>query len=204
MTGRVRTAVLISGRGSNMRALVDAARSPDFPADIVGVISNKVGAAGLEFARSAGIETAVHLLRNYPDRTEADAAMTATLEKWNVEIVCLAGFMRILSDRFTTRWAGRLINVHPSLLPAFRGLDTHRRALEAGMREHGCSVHFVVPELDAGPVIAQAHVPVRPDDDAEILAARVLEQEHKIYPLALREVARGRVRLVQNRARWFH
>lgn len=178
-----------------MQALVEAASADDFPAEIIGVISNRTAAAGLEFASSRGLKTAVHPLSAYADRETADAAMTKTLQDWGAEIICLAGFMRILTPEFTRHWMGRAINIHPSLLPKFKGLDTHQRAIDTGETRHGCSVHFVVPELDAGPVIAQAEVPVRADDDADSLAARVLVEEHRLYPQALRLVASGTVRL---------
>lgn len=191
--GQKRVGILISGRGSNMRALIEAAQLADFPAEIVGVISNRASAEGLAFAAQAGIATAVLPLKDFADKSAADAAITATLEEWRVEVVCLAGFMRILTAEFATHWLGRAINIHPSLLPKFKGLDTHRRAIAAGENCHGCSVHFVVPELDAGPVIAQAEVPVLPGDDAATLAARVLAEEHRLYPAALRKLALGEV-----------
>lgn len=194
MSGKKRAGILISGRGSNMEALIAAATRPDYPVEIAGVISNKPSAAGLETAKAAGIPTAVHPLKSYPDKVAADAAITGTLESWEAEIVCLAGFMRILSTEFAEHWLGRVINIHPSLLPKHKGLDTHQRALDAGDKVHGCSVHFVVPELDAGPVILQAEVPVLAGDDADALAARVLAEEHRIYPEALALVASGRVR----------
>ncbi len=183
-------AILISGRGSNMNALIAAAGRPDYPARIVGVISNRVNAPGLEAARNHGIPTAVHVLADHDSKTATDAAITKTLEGWNTQIVCLAGFMRILGDEFTRRWQNRLINIHPSLLPRFKGLDTHRRALEAGEKLHGCSVHFVIPELDAGPVIAQSKVPVLPGDTARSLEERVLRAEHDLYPRALEKLCR--------------
>lgn len=191
MSGKKRVGILISGRGSNMEALIAAARDPEYPAEIVGVISNKLSAGGLETAQAAGIPVAVHPLKSYPDKVSADAAITETLESWDVEIVCLAGFMRILSKEFAEHWLERAINIHPSLLPKHKGLDTHQRALDAGDKVHGCTVHFVVPELDAGPVILQAEVPVLPGDDAAELAARVLVEEHRIYPQALALVASG-------------
>lgn len=196
MSGKKRVGILISGRGSNMQALVAAAKAADYPAEVAGVIANRPGAEGLGIAEAEGICTAVHPLKAYADRAAADAAMTRTLEQWSVELICLAGFMRILSPEFTQHWLGRAINIHPSLLPKFKGLDTHQRALDTGETRHGCSVHFVVPELDAGPVIAQAEVPVMPGDHAEKLAARVLIEEHKLYPEALSLVAREKCRLV--------
>ena len=191
MRRRVRSAILISGRGSNMAALIEAARAPDFPAEIALVASDKSEAAGLALAKRAGIATAAFDPKIYAGRDEFDASMQAMLEIHRIELVCLAGFMRILGALFVNRWRGRMVNIHPSLLPAYRGLDTHERALADGVEEHGCTVHFVEPELDAGPVIAQARVPVLKGDDAEILAARVLVEEHRLYPRALAEVARA-------------
>ena len=189
MNGRLRVAVLISGRGSNMAALIEAARSRQFPAEIALVLSNKPGAPGLDFAREAGIAVETVESGHFADREAFEAALQATLDAHRIEFVCLAGFMRVLGSKFVERWHGRMLNIHPSLLPDLRGLHTHERALAAGLREHGCTVHFVEPELDAGPIVAQAPVPVLPDDDAERLAARVLVEEHKLYPRALAEVA---------------
>ncbi len=190
-----RVGILISGRGSNMQALIRAAEKPEYPAQIVGVISNRADAEGLVFAERAGIPTSVIPVKQFADRIAADRAMTSQFEAWEVDIICLAGFMRVLTPEFTTHWLGRSINIHPSLLPKFKGLDTHQRALEAGENKHGCTVHFVVPELDAGPIIGQAEVPVLDDDDAPTLAARVLVEEHKLYPEALRKLALGQVSL---------
>ncbi len=190
-----RVAILISGRGSNMRALIEAAAQRDYPAEIVLVISNVADAGGLDFAKQHGITTDVIEHGKFPSREIFDNAIDQRLEAANIEIVCLAGFLRLLSPRFTEKWRGRMINIHPSLLPAFKGLHTHRRALEAGAQEHGATVHFVVPELDSGPAILQAKVPVQPGDDEHTLAARVLAEEHKIYPQALRLVAEGKARL---------
>jgi len=187
------TAILISGRGSNMRALVEAARAPDYPAEIVGVLANKADAEGLAFARAAGIPTAVRALRDYPDKEAADAAIEVVLRAWGAELVCLAGFMRILSPGFVGRWRGRILNIHPSLLPLHRGLHTHAQALADGVAEHGCTVHFVTPGMDEGPPILQARVPVLPGDTVETLSERVLAEEHRIYPRALAMVARGEV-----------
>ena len=189
MSDRLRVAALISGRGSNMAALVEAARSPDFPAEIALVVSNKPGAPGLDFAGEAGIAVETVESTRFPDREAFEVALQATLEAHRIEFICLAGFMRLLGTKFVERWRGRMLNIHPSLLPELRGLHTHARALAAGLKEHGCTVHFVEPELDAGPIIAQARVPVGPVDDAESLAARVLAEEHRIYPEALAEVA---------------
>lgn len=189
MSARARVAILISGRGSNMAALIEAARAPDFPAGIALVLSNKADAGGLALARQAGIATAIVESRAYPTREAFEAAMQARLASHRIDLVCLAGFMRVLSAPFAERWRGRMLNIHPSLLPALRGLRTHERALAAGLREHGCTVHFVEPELDAGPIVAQARVAVLLDDDADMLAARVLVEEHKLYPQALAAVA---------------
>jgi formyltetrahydrofolate-dependent phosphoribosylglycinamide formyltransferase len=188
-----RVAILISGRGSNMEALVRAAEAPDYPAEIVGVLSNRGEAAGLAFAVAAGIPTAVRSHKDFTTREAFDAALDAVLADWRAEIVCLAGFMRLLTPGFVGKWEGRMLNVHPSLLPAFRGLATHERAIEAGVAEHGCTVHFVTAGLDEGPAILTARVPVLPGDDPERLAARVLAEEHRIYPEALALVARGEV-----------
>lgn len=199
-TGRIsrkRVGVLISGRGSNMVSLAEAAQAPDYPAVLALVVSNIPDAAGLERARSFGIATATIDHRPFgKDREGFERAVDELLRVNQVDLVVLAGFMRILTPWFVKRWEGRMINIHPSLLPLFKGTDTHRRALEAGVAEHGCSVHFVVPELDAGPVILQARVPVLPGDDEDKLSARVLAEEHKLYPAALAEVASGRARLV--------
>lgn len=193
---RVPTAILISGRGSNMVALIEAAKAPDFPAEIALVAANLPDAGGLERAAAAGIETTSVDHRPFgKDREAFERALDAELQAHGIELVVLAGFMRVLTPWFVTRWQGRLINIHPSLLPDFRGTHTHARALEAGVAEHGCTVHFVVPELDAGPTILQAKVPVLPGDDEARLSARVLEQEHRIYPQALALVASGAIRL---------
>jgi phosphoribosylglycinamide formyltransferase-1 len=188
---KVRTAVLISGRGSNMASLVAAAQAdPDYPAAIALVVSNRPGAGGLARAAEAGVATDVVDHKAFPDRESFERALDARLRAAGIELVALAGFMRVLTPWFVTRWEGRLLNIHPSLLPAFRGVDTHARALAAGVAEHGCSVHYVTPELDAGPVIAQDAIPVLPGDTADSLAARVLEREHVLYPRALAEAAR--------------
>lgn len=200
MTVRRKVAVLISGRGSNMQALVRACGAPDYPAQIVLVLSNRADAAGLDFAREAGIATAVISHRDFPDRASFDAAMDAELHRHGAELICLAGFMRLLDSRIIDAWRDRMINIHPSLLPSFRGLDTHERALEVGVKLAGCSVHFVRSDVDSGPIIAQAAVPVLPDDTPAVLAARILEQEHLIYPMALRLLAEGRVRVEGDKA----
>jgi phosphoribosylglycinamide formyltransferase-1 len=191
LTTRKRVAILISGRGSNMTALVEAARDPAYPAEIVGVLSNRADAGGLQYAWLAGVPTEVCSRRDYPSKEAFEAGMESVLAEWQPDIVCLAGFMRLLSPEFCTRWAGRLINIHPSLLPRHKGLHTHEAALVAGDREHGCTVHYVTPGMDEGPVIAQARVPVLPGDTVESLAARVLVEEHRLYPKALAMVASG-------------
>jgi phosphoribosylglycinamide formyltransferase-1 len=191
-----RVAILISGRGSNMAALIEAAQAPDYPAEIALALSNVADAAGLARARAAGIATEVVEHKSFgKDRAAFDRAVHAALERHRIDIVCLAGFMRLLTPWFVERWNGRMINIHPSLLPAFKGLDTHARALAAGAKQHGATVHYVAPELDSGPIIAQESVAIEPGDTAETLAARVLAVEHRIYPLALRRVAEGRVKL---------
>jgi phosphoribosylglycinamide formyltransferase-1 len=196
---RRRVAILISGRGSNMVSLIEAARGPDFPAEIALVLSNRPDAAGLDRAREAGIATCVVDHKAHPTREDFEQAMDAALATHDIAFICLAGFMRVLTDWFVARWAGRMVNIHPSLLPLFRGTQTHRRALEEGVLVHGCTVHFVVPELDAGPIIAQAAVPVVPGDTEESLAARVIAQEHVLYPQALRMICDGTARLENGR-----
>jgi phosphoribosylglycinamide formyltransferase-1 len=197
----LRLGCLISGRGSNLQALIDACAAPDFPAEIALVLSNKADAEGLARAKAADLATLVIDHKNYPDRTSFDAEMDRQLRAAGVELVCLAGFMRLLSDEFVGAWRDRMINIHPSLLPALKGLKTHERALEAGARFTGCTVHYVRPEMDEGPIIAQAVVPVLDEDDAESLGARVLDSEHQIYPLAVRLIAEGRLTVTGNRVR---
>ncbi len=199
--GRLKTAVLISGRGSNLQALIDACADPDFPAEIVAVISNEPEARGLRRARAAGIPVAVINHRAFEGREPFEAALTEAIRAAGAELVLLAGFMRVLTEGFVRTWHNRLVNIHPSLLPAFRGLNTHARAIEGGVRFAGCTVHFVRAEMDAGPIIVQAAVPVRADDTPERLADRVLAAEHRIYPLALRLIAEGRVRVVNETVR---
>jgi phosphoribosylglycinamide formyltransferase-1 len=202
LSGRVRTAVLISGRGSNMAALLDAAADPAYPAEIALVLSNRADAAGLERAREAGVATAVVESRAFKgDRAGFEAAMEAELARYGIALIALAGFMRVLTEGFVTSWRDRMINIHPSLLPSFRGLDTHGRALAAGVRLHGCTVHLVSPGVDEGPILAQAAVPVLPGDTEAALAARVLAQEHRLYPAALAWLASGRVRVEGDIAR---
>ncbi len=195
MTGRKRVAILISGRGSNMSALIAAAAAPDYPAAIALVLSDRPEAKGLALAAEAGIATAAVDRRAHPNKAAFEAAMNAVLDGAGIEIICLAGFMRLLSADFVARWHDRLINIHPSILPAFKGIDTHERALAAGVRLHGCTVHYVRAEVDDGPIIVQAAVPVRGGDTVDGLAARVLTVEHRIYPLALALVASGRARV---------
>ena len=193
LSEKCQTAVLISGRGSNMQSLVRAARAADYPAEISLVISNRPDAAGLEFAMSEGIATEVIDHRAYDNREDFDLAIHHVLRQRNIEYVACAGFMRILSEKFVRRWQGRMINIHPSLLPAYKGLNTHERVLADGAKVHGCTVHFVTAELDDGPIIGQREVEVLASDTAETLAARVLEQEHALYPEALAMVAGGDV-----------
>jgi phosphoribosylglycinamide formyltransferase-1 len=178
-------AILISGRGSNMRALIEAASQAEFPAEISLVLSNKPQALGLEYAQSHKIPTDVIDHRRFEDRETFEQALDDVLQKAKIDLICLAGFMRVLTPWFITRWQGKLINIHPALLPSYKGLHTHERALADGVKIHGCTVHHVVPEVDAGPIIAQAAVPVLENDTAETLGARVLAAEHKLYPLAL-------------------
>lgn len=191
----MKIAVLISGRGSNLQALIDAAQSPGFPAEIALVISNVAGVEGLARAARAGIATKVVDHKTFAGRAPFEDALHDALIQAGVELVCLAGFMRLLTEGFVNRWYDKLINIHPSLLPAFKGLDTHERAIAAGVRFGGCTVHFVRPAMDDGPILVQAAVPVRQDDTAEALSARVLAQEHRIYPLAVKLIAEGRVRV---------
>ena len=192
---KIRLVILISGRGSNLQAILDGARNGELPVTVCAVISNRSGAYGLERARQAGVEALTLDHRSFSNRKEFEAALRQTIDGYEADLIILAGFMRVLSADFVEHYQGRILNIHPSLLPKFRGLKTHERALEAGEREHGASVHFVTPELDSGPVIVQARVPVFPGDDPETLAARVLEQEHRIYPEAIRWFAEGRVHM---------
>jgi phosphoribosylglycinamide formyltransferase 1 len=193
---RKRVAVFISGRGSNMVALIEAAKDKSYPAEVVLVLSNRPDAGGLLVARAAGIATEVvdHTVFG-KDRTGFERALQAVLEKHYIDLVCLAGFMRLLTASFVGKWQGRMLNIHPALLPAFKGLDTHKRALETGAKVHGATVHFVVPEMDSGPIIAQGAVSVQPGDTEETLAVRVLKVEHRIYPMALKLVAEDRLRI---------
>ena len=190
-----RIVILISGRGSNLRSILEA----KVDAQIVAVISNNPAAKGIDVARSFGVDTAVIDHRAYPDRAGFDAVLADKADSYRPDLLVLAGFMRILTEGFINHFGGRIMNIHPSLLPAFPGVDTHRRALQEGVRIHGCTVHFVTSELDHGPIIVQAAVPVLPGDDEGRLAARVLEQEHRIYPQAIRWFLEGRLKLEDNR-----
>ena len=196
---RLKLGILISGRGTNMAALIDACAAPGFPAKVALVISNRVDAAGLVRAGEAGIATRVIPHGDFPDRESFDAALDAALREAGVELVCLAGFMRLLSEGFVSDWRDRAINIHPSLLPAFKGLDVQARAVAAGVRFSGCTVHFLRPAMDDGPIIVQAAVPVLADDTGDSLAARILAEEHRCYPLAVRLIAEGRARVVAER-----
>jgi phosphoribosylglycinamide formyltransferase 1 len=189
LTRRIETAILISGRGSNMAALIEAAKAEDFPAHVRVVVADRPDAGGLSIARAMGVEALAIDAKVAGSRAAFEAALDGELRRRGVELICLAGFMRILSADFVARWQGRALNIHPSLLPAYKGLETHARALADGAREHGCTVHWVTAELDAGAIVAQARVPVLPADTPETLAARVLVEEHRLYPRALRDVA---------------
>ena len=188
---KARAGILISGRGSNMMALTEAARDPAYPAEIVCVVSNRADATGLDFAKANGIETKIIDHKTFASREEFESSLNAYLREKHVGIIACAGFMRILSARFISGWEGRLLNIHPSLLPAYRGLHTHERALADGAKVHGCTVHQVTAELDAGPIILQAQVPILPGDTPGTLSARVLMEEHRIYPIALAMIARA-------------
>jgi phosphoribosylglycinamide formyltransferase-1 len=197
---RKRVAILISGRGSNMAALIAAAQAPSFPAAITLVVSNRPDAAGLKLAESQRIKTAIIDHRPYgKDRAAFERALQRVLDDCGIELICLGGFMRLFTPEFVRHWHGRMLNIHPSLLPSFPGLDPHGQALSAGVKISGATVHFVRPETDAGPIVAQAAVPVREDDTAETLAARVLTAEHRLYPMALRLLAEDRLRLLDGR-----
>jgi phosphoribosylglycinamide formyltransferase-1 len=196
MTARLRVAVLISGRGSNLQALIGACADPAFPAEIVSVISNRAEAPGLDFAAAAGVHRAVIADR---DRRSFAAQADPLLREQRVELICLAGFMRLLETSFVETWRDRIINIHPSLLPSFRGLRAQRQALAAGVRFTGCTVHFVRPKVDCGPIICQAVVPIHPGDDETQLSDRILAVEHRLYPLGVRLLAEGRVRVIDER-----
>ena len=196
---QLKIAVLISGRGSNLQALIEACGTPGYPAEIVLVISNNPEATGLRLAADAGIRSTALDHRDFADRDGFEAAIDSQLRACGVELVCLAGFMRLLTPEFVDRWRDRLINIHPSLLPAFKGLETHERVLAAGVRLSGCTVHFVRADMDDGPIILQAAVPVHDGDDPDALAARVLQAEHRCYPAAVRLIAEGRVAVAGDR-----
>ena len=202
MTAKKRVAILISGRGSNMQALVEAARAPDYPAEIALVISNRPDAPGLAWAQEQGLLTLALDHKRYESREHFEGQLQSLLDLSKIDLIALAGFMRLMTDGFVNRWQGRMINIHPSLLPSFKGLDTHGQALDAGVRVSGCTVHFVVPEMDAGPIIGQAAVPVLPSDDAETLASRVLAAEHRLYPRMLALLAQDQVRMTDNGVVW--
>ncbi|MCB1823062.1 MAG: phosphoribosylglycinamide formyltransferase [Candidatus Competibacteraceae bacterium] len=199
---KIRLVVLISGRGSNLQAILDQAVSGELPVEVVAVVSNRPGVHGLERARQAGVPALELDHQRFADRPAFEAALIETIDRHRPDLVVLAGFMRVLTAGFTEHYRGRLLNIHPSLLPKFRGLHTHERAIAAGETEHGASIHFVTAELDGGPVIVQARVPVLPGDDPDALAARVLEQEHRLYPLAIRWFAEQRLRLEDEQV-WF-
>jgi phosphoribosylglycinamide formyltransferase-1 len=200
LTKKVRTAVLISGRGSNLAALIEACREPHYPAEIALVISNVETAEGLAVAAASSIPAKTISHKAFSTREDFDAAIDAALTEANIALICEAGFMRIHSDAFVRKWRGRMLNIHPSLLPAFKGIRVHQQAIDAGVRVSGCTVHFVVPELDSGPIISQAAVPVYPEDTAATLQARVLTEEHMLYPAALKLVAEDKVVLRDGRA----
>ncbi len=190
----LKLAVLVSGGGSNLQAIIDACKTPDYPAEIVLVFSNQLDAGGLERARRAGIRAEAISHKGFEGGREAyDSTVSNLIEESGADLVVLAGYLRLVSESFVTRWEGRLINIHPSLLPSFKGLHVHQAALDAGVKYSGCTVHYVVPEVDSGPIIAQAAVPVLPGDDAGTLAQRILKQEHRIYPQVIRWIAEGRV-----------
>ena len=195
----MRIAILISGRGSNMESLIAAARDPNFPAQIALVLSNRPDAPGLATAKAQGVATAAVDHKIYAGREAFEGSLQAMLDAHRIDFICLAGFMRLLTASFVERWRGRMFNIHPALLPSYKGLHTHERALAVGVKIHGCTVHYVVPEMDSGPIIAQAAVPVLDDDTPDTLGARVLAQEHVIYPLALGLASSGRVRIDGNR-----
>jgi len=199
LADKLRVGVLISGRGSNLLALLEAARSPEYPAEICLVISNRPDAGGLSYAASHGVATATIDHRTFDDRATFDAALSAKLQEHGVELVCLAGFMRLLGAEFVATWHNRLVNVHPALLPSFKGIDAVEQALAAGVKVTGCTLHFVRAEMDTGPIIAQTAVPVRPGDTAEGLGSRIREAEHQCYPSAVRLIAEGRVSVANER-----
>lgn len=197
---KLNLSVAISGRGSNLKALIDACRTQGFPAKIGLVVSNKASAGGLELAKEAGIATLIVDHKAYASRADFDRNMTVAMENKGTDLVCLAGFMRLLSDEFCDHWRDRMINIHPSLLPSFKGLDVQQAAIDAGVRFSGCTVHYVRKEMDTGPIVAQAAVPVLSGDTADTLTARILVEEHKIYPHAVRLIAQGRINISSERA----
>jgi len=199
MSGRIKVGALISGRGTNLQALIDAAKDPAYPAEIVVVISNRPGAQGLERAAQVGIPAVTIDHKAYESREAFEAEVQKALDAHGAELVTLAGFMRVLTNSFIERWPNKIVNIHPSLLPSFPGVHVHEQALEAGVKVSGCTVHFVVPEVDAGPIIGQAVVPVHDNDTPDALAARILNAEHKLYPTCLRLIAEGRVRIEKGR-----
>ena len=198
---KLKVAVLVSGAGTNLQTLIEACREPAYPAEMVVVVSNNAGAYGLKRAQAAGIPALVIDHRDFKERADFDAALSSSVKDHSAEFICLAGFMRLLTEGFVRDWHDRLINIHPSLLPAFRGLNTHERAVEMGVRFSGCTVHFVRPEMDNGPIIVQAAVALHSDDTPERLRERVLDAEHRCYPLALRLIAEGRVRVINEMVR---
>lgn len=200
MSNPLNIGILISGRGSNMKALLETCADAAFPGTVKVVISNRPGAGGLQVAEAAGIKAIALDHKAYPDRPSFEAELTRVLEENGVELICLAGFMRLLTDGFVTHWHDKMINIHPSILPLYKGTDTHERVLADGGRVHGCTVHYVRPEMDAGPIIAQAVVPVHDTDTPDDLAARVLKAEHRLYPAALKLIAEGRVTIKNERA----
>ncbi len=197
---RLKLGVLISGRGSNLKALIDASAAPDYPAEVALVISNKVDASGLNHARRADIPVVAFDWKEFESRAAFEDVVDRHLREAGVELICLAGYMLLLSTDFVRRWEGRLINIHPSLLPLFKGLEPHQQALQAGVRVSGCTVHYVVPEMDSGPIIGQRAVPVLPGDAAATLGSRILEAEHRLYPECVRMIAEGHVRMENGKA----
>ena len=197
--GRLKLGILISGRGSNMQALIERFADPDSPAEVALVIANKPDAGGLARAEAAGLPTRVIDHRDYADRSTFDNELDMALSSAGVELICLAGFMRLFTPEFVNKWRNRIVNIHPALLPAFKGLNVHARVIDSGVRITGATVHIVRPEMDAGPILVQAAVPVAQDDTEDTLAARVLAVEHRIYPLAVSLIAEGRVRIVGDR-----
>jgi phosphoribosylglycinamide formyltransferase-1 len=199
---KFQVAVLISGNGSNLQAIIDAANDPSYPAEIAIVISNRPDAYGIERAKKAGIKTAIIDHKNYATRADFETELQNKLMEQTVDLVCLAGFMRILNAEFVELWRDKMINIHPSLLPAYKGLNTFQRAIDDGVRFAGCTIHYVVPEMDAGPIIMQAVVPIQPNDTKDTLAAKIQQQEHKMYPAALKMIATGKAKLKNNKIKF--